>query len=156
MRKYKEAADNYSLEPNNNSNMNTCLLKVVDIGLFVAAPDYAEMIKVVNSRSRSSKPLQIDTCKANSLLLVPRSSTSSPFCSSSPTMMPSVPLRPCSATSTTTLPSSRPDSRSSLRQLLQVSSNKISDYSPANGMPLPMIAINSTRSSRLTSGRQLC
>ena len=47
MRFYKEAADNYGLEPNNSSNTNTCLLKVVDIGLFAAAPDYAEMIKVI-------------------------------------------------------------------------------------------------------------
>jgi hypothetical protein len=52
MKMYKQAADNYSIEPNNNSNMNTCLLKVVDIGLFVAAPDYGEMIKVRPKLSR--------------------------------------------------------------------------------------------------------
>lgn len=49
MKMYKQAADNYSIEPNNNSNMNTCLLKVVDIGLFVAAPDYGEMIKILET-----------------------------------------------------------------------------------------------------------
>lgn len=49
MKQYKEAADNYGLEQNNTSNTNTCLLKVVDIGLFVAAPDYAEMIKILET-----------------------------------------------------------------------------------------------------------
>ncbi len=53
MKQYKEAADNYGLEQNNTSNTNTCLLKVVDIGLFVAAPDYAEMIKVNSKTCRS-------------------------------------------------------------------------------------------------------
>jgi len=37
---YKEAADNFSLEQNQSSSYNTCMLKVVDIGVFVAAPDY--------------------------------------------------------------------------------------------------------------------
>ena len=43
---YKEAADNFSLEQNQSSSMNTCLLKIVDIGILMAAPDYAQMIKV--------------------------------------------------------------------------------------------------------------
>ena len=40
MNKYREAADNYSLEQNQVSNYNTCMLKVVDLGVLVAAPDY--------------------------------------------------------------------------------------------------------------------
>jgi outer membrane protein assembly factor BamD (BamD/ComL family) len=46
MKYYKEAADNYSLEQNQSSSYNTCMLKVVDIGVFAAAPDYGELIKV--------------------------------------------------------------------------------------------------------------
>ena len=46
MKFYREASDNYSLEQHNNSNVNSTMLKVVDIGIYVAAPDYGEMIKV--------------------------------------------------------------------------------------------------------------
>lgn len=49
MKMYQDAADSFSLEPNNNSNTNACLLKVVDIGLFVAAPDFGEMIKILET-----------------------------------------------------------------------------------------------------------
>jgi hypothetical protein len=44
------AADNYSLEQNNSSNYCTSMLKIVDIGIYAAAPDYAEMIKVSSGR----------------------------------------------------------------------------------------------------------
>lgn len=47
MKSYKEAADNYSLEQNQTSNYNSCMLKVVDIGVMVAVPDFGELIKVV-------------------------------------------------------------------------------------------------------------
>jgi len=47
MRFYREAADNYSLEQNQSSNYNSCMLKIVDIGIYVAAPDYGQMIKVL-------------------------------------------------------------------------------------------------------------
>ena len=43
---YQQAADNFSLEQNQSASMNTCLLKIVDIGILMAAPDYALMIKV--------------------------------------------------------------------------------------------------------------
>ena len=46
MKSYKEAADNYSLEQNQTSNYNSCMLKVVDIGVMVAVPDFGELIKV--------------------------------------------------------------------------------------------------------------
>lgn len=65
MKNYKEAAENYSLEQNNTSNYSSCMLKVVDIGIYCAAPDYGEMIKVTVDLSRSSKVLQTGTCKAN-------------------------------------------------------------------------------------------
>lgn len=48
MKSYKEAADNYSLEQNQTSNYNSCMLKVVDIGVMVAVPDFGELIKVDN------------------------------------------------------------------------------------------------------------
>lgn len=48
MKSYKEAADNYSLEQNQTSNYNSCMLKVVDIGVMVAIPDFGELIKVDN------------------------------------------------------------------------------------------------------------
>jgi hypothetical protein len=40
------AADHFSLEQNQVSSYNTCVLKVVDIGIYAAAPDYGELIKV--------------------------------------------------------------------------------------------------------------
>ena len=46
MKYYKEAAQNYSLEQHNGSNTNSSMLKVVDIGIYMAAPDYGELIKV--------------------------------------------------------------------------------------------------------------
>jgi|JI10StandDraft_1071094.scaffolds.fasta_scaffold796569_1 alpha-soluble NSF attachment protein len=49
MKIYQDAADSFSLEPNNTSNTNACLLKVVDIGLFVAAPDFGAMIKILET-----------------------------------------------------------------------------------------------------------
>lgn len=52
MTNYKSAADNYSLEQNQVSSINTCMLKVVDIGVFVAAPDYGELIKVLHNTFR--------------------------------------------------------------------------------------------------------
>ncbi len=41
MKFYKQAADNYSLEQNRSSDYNTCMLKVVDIGIYQAQVDYA-------------------------------------------------------------------------------------------------------------------
>lgn len=52
MKNYKEAADNYSLEQHNTSNYNSSMLKIVDIGIYVAAPDYGELIKVKVNSSR--------------------------------------------------------------------------------------------------------
>lgn len=49
MKNYRDAADNYSLEQNQASSYNTCMLKVVDIGVFCAAPDYGELIKVIKN-----------------------------------------------------------------------------------------------------------
>lgn len=49
MKSYKEAADNYSLEQNQTSNYNSCMLKVVDIGVMVAVPDFGELIKILES-----------------------------------------------------------------------------------------------------------
>lgn len=49
MKMYQDAAESFSLEPNNTSNTNTCLMKVVDLGLFVAAPDFGEMIKILET-----------------------------------------------------------------------------------------------------------
>lgn len=46
MKNYQQAADNYSLEQNQTSNYNACLLKIVDIGIYSAAPDYGQLIKV--------------------------------------------------------------------------------------------------------------
>ena len=46
MKYYREAAEHYSLEQHNTSNYNSSMLKIVDIGIYVAAPDYGEMIKV--------------------------------------------------------------------------------------------------------------
>lgn len=46
---YKDAADNYSLEQNQASSYNTCMLKVVDIGVLAAAPDYGELIKILEN-----------------------------------------------------------------------------------------------------------
>lgn len=65
MRYYKEAAENYSLEQHNNSNYNTSMLKVVDIGVYVAAPDYGEMIKVPPFLCRFSKTSPTAICQAN-------------------------------------------------------------------------------------------
>lgn len=65
MKYYKDAADNYSLEQNQASSYNTCMLKVVDIGVYVAAPDYGELIKVKNVKCRSWRRWQISTCRTN-------------------------------------------------------------------------------------------
>lgn len=65
MKYYKEAADNYSLEQHNSSNYNSCMLKVVDIGIYAAAPDYREMIKVPHKECRFWRQWLIGTCKAN-------------------------------------------------------------------------------------------
>ena len=65
MRYYKEAADNYSLEQHNTSNFNSCMLKVVDIGIYVAAPDFGELIKVGILLVRSLRILLTATCRAN-------------------------------------------------------------------------------------------
>ena len=65
MRSYKDAADNYSLEQHNTSNYNTSMLKIVDIGIYVAAPDYGELIKVVQILLRFWKILLIDICRAS-------------------------------------------------------------------------------------------
>lgn len=65
MKYYKEAADNYSLEQHNNSNTNSSMLKVVDIGIYVAAPDYGELIKVTIRRFRFSRTSPISTCRTN-------------------------------------------------------------------------------------------
>ena len=46
---YREAAENYSLEQNRSSDYNTCMLKVVDIGIYQAVPDYAELIKILET-----------------------------------------------------------------------------------------------------------
>ncbi len=46
MKYYREAADNYSTEPHQNSSYNECLLKIVDIGVYSKDVDYAELIKV--------------------------------------------------------------------------------------------------------------
>ena len=46
MKYYREASENYSLEQNNTSNTNATMLKIVDIGIYVAAPDYGELILV--------------------------------------------------------------------------------------------------------------
>ena len=53
MKYYREAAEHYSLEQHNNSNYNSSMLKIVDIGIYVAAPDYGEMIKVAHNLYRS-------------------------------------------------------------------------------------------------------
>jgi hypothetical protein len=65
MKYYREAADNYSLEQHNNSNVNSSMLKVVDIGIYVAAPDYGEMIKVRRKIGRFLKTPPIATCRAS-------------------------------------------------------------------------------------------
>ena len=98
MKYYKEAAEHYSLEQHNTSNYNSSMLKVVDIGIYVAAPDYGEMIKVGLIISRSWKPLPIGICRANSLLPAPKNSTSRPSCSIWLMTMPLEPIRPCNAT----------------------------------------------------------
>jgi len=41
------------------------MLKVVDIGIFAAAPDYGELIKVFILLLRSLKLLLINICKIN-------------------------------------------------------------------------------------------
>ncbi len=46
---YREAAENYSLEQNRSSDYNTCMLKVVDIGIYQAVVDYAELIKILET-----------------------------------------------------------------------------------------------------------
>lgn len=46
---YREAAENYSLEQNRSSDYNTCMLKIVDIGIYQAVPDYAELIKILET-----------------------------------------------------------------------------------------------------------
>lgn len=62
---YKDAADNYSLEQNQSSSYNTCMLKVVDIGVLAAAPDYGELIKVTSPLCRFWKMWLTSTCKTN-------------------------------------------------------------------------------------------
>ena len=49
MKRYKEAAENYSLEQNRSSDYNTWMLKVVDIGIYQAVVEYAELIKILES-----------------------------------------------------------------------------------------------------------
>ena len=46
---YREAAEKYSLEQNRSSDYNTCMLKIVDIGIYQAVPDYAELIKILET-----------------------------------------------------------------------------------------------------------
>lgn len=41
------------------------MLKVVDIGIYVAAPDYGELIKVQTDSLRFWKMLLISTCKTS-------------------------------------------------------------------------------------------
>lgn len=53
MKNYREAADNYSLEQNNVSNYNSCMLKIVDIGIYQPAPDYGQLIKVIQSLTQT-------------------------------------------------------------------------------------------------------
>lgn len=65
MKNYKEAADNYSLEQNQVSSYNACMLKVVDIGVFVAAPDYGELIKVHPPTCRFWRTWPIGTCRTS-------------------------------------------------------------------------------------------
>lgn len=138
MKQYKQAADNYSVEPNNNSNMNTCLLKVVDIGLFVAAPDYAEMIKVRPSLARFWKLLLTSTCKVSLQPRVPRNYTSSRFCCILLTTTSSGLPRPCSATSTMIPLSYKLGSKSSRRPSSPASRNKTSRYSLTSGTMFPI------------------
>lgn len=47
MKYYREAAENFSLEQNQTSSYNACMLKIVDIGIHAAPIDYAELIKVL-------------------------------------------------------------------------------------------------------------
>lgn len=65
MKYYRDAADNYSLEQNQASSYNTCMLKVVDIGVFCAAPDYGELIKVIMKPCRFWRALLISTCRTS-------------------------------------------------------------------------------------------
>lgn len=44
---YREAADNYSLEQNRSIDFNSCMLKIVDIGIDQVSPNYAELIKIL-------------------------------------------------------------------------------------------------------------
>ena len=63
---YREAAENFSLEANQSTSYNSCMLKIVDIGIFAAAVEYGELIKVwLIYLCRSCKALQIDTCRIN-------------------------------------------------------------------------------------------
>lgn len=65
IKNYKDAAENYSLEQNQASSYNTCMLKVVDIGVFAAAPDYGELIKVRPPPRRSWRPSPTSTCRTS-------------------------------------------------------------------------------------------
>ena len=46
---YKEAAVNYSLEQNRSSDYNSCMLKVVDIGIFEPVVEYGDLIKILET-----------------------------------------------------------------------------------------------------------
>ena len=62
---YKEAADNFSLDQHQASSMNNALLKIVDIGIMMAAPDYGELIKVPPTLDRSSSQWPSAICRIN-------------------------------------------------------------------------------------------
>lgn len=46
---YNEAAENYSLEQNRSSDYNSCMLKIVEIGIFMPVIEYGELIKVLET-----------------------------------------------------------------------------------------------------------
>ena len=44
---YQESADNFSLEQNQVTSYNACMLKIVDIGIYAAHFEYGQLIKVL-------------------------------------------------------------------------------------------------------------
>lgn len=44
---YRQAAQNYSLEQNRSCDYNSCMLKIVDIGIYQTSIDYAELIHIL-------------------------------------------------------------------------------------------------------------
>ena len=48
-RYFQEAADNYQAEKDNVSNYNSCMLKIVDLAIYLPEVDYGATIKILDS-----------------------------------------------------------------------------------------------------------